>query len=63
MTDNENNPSDADAAVQDQLLNEPSEHGTIEREVPPSMWTKFTAKELMEDCLYTVALKVINTSL
>jgi hypothetical protein len=50
MADNESSSSDTDAAVQDQLLNDPSEH-------------KFTAEELMEDCPYTVALKVIDTSL
>jgi hypothetical protein len=63
MADNQSSPSDTDAAVQDQLLNEPSEHSTSEQGEATSLWAKFTAEELMEDCPYTVALKVINTAL
>jgi hypothetical protein len=37
MADNESSSSDRDDAVQEQLLNEPSEHGTSEREVAPSL--------------------------
>ncbi|CAE7221385.1 hypothetical protein PTTW11_11413 [Pyrenophora teres f. teres] len=63
MADSESNSSNIDVAVQEQLLNEPSEHSTSEREIAPSLWAKFTAKYLMGDCPYTVALDVINTSL
>jgi hypothetical protein len=63
MADNESSSSDEDAAVQDQLLNEPSEHGTSERGKATSPWAKFTAKHLMRDCPYTVALDFIDTSL
>ncbi|KAE8822073.1 hypothetical protein HRS9139_10475 [Pyrenophora teres f. teres] len=63
MADSESNSSNIDVAVQEQLLNEPSEHSTSEREIAPSLWAKFTAKYLMGECPYTVALDVINTSL
>jgi hypothetical protein len=63
MADNESSSSDTDAAVQDQLLNDPSERSLSERAEAVSIWAKFTAEELMEDCPYTVALKVIDTSL
>ncbi|KAK1916424.1 hypothetical protein P3342_004243 [Pyrenophora teres f. teres] len=48
MADSESNSSNIDVAVQEQLLNEPSEHSTSEREIAPSLWAKFTAKYLME---------------
>jgi hypothetical protein len=67
MADNQSNTSAADAVdaadAQNQLLNEPSEHSTSEGEEAPSLWAKFTAKYLMGDCPYTVALDVVNTSL
>jgi hypothetical protein len=63
MADNESSSSDGDDAVQDQLLNEPSEHDTSERGKATSRWAKFTAKYLMRDCPYTVALDSIDTSL
>jgi hypothetical protein len=63
MVDNQSSSSDTDAAVQDQLLNELSEHSASERGEAASLWAKFTAEELMENCQYTVAPKVINTSL
>ncbi|KAF1970758.1 hypothetical protein BU23DRAFT_581893 [Bimuria novae-zelandiae CBS 107.79] len=52
MADNESSSSNEDAA-----------HSTSVREVPPSIWTKFTAKHLIRDCPYIVGLDVINTSL
>jgi hypothetical protein len=63
MADNESSSSDGDDAVQDQLLNEPLEHGTSERGKATSRWAKFTAQYLMGDCPYTVTLDDINTSL
>jgi hypothetical protein len=70
MADNQSNTSAADAVdavdaadAQNQLLNEPLEHSTSEGEEAPSLWAKFTAKYLMGDCPYTVALDVVNTSL
>jgi hypothetical protein len=65
MADNQSNTSAADAVdavdaadAQNQLLNEPLEHSTSEGEEAPSLWAKFTAKYLMGDCPYTVALDV-----
>ncbi|CAA9966690.1 hypothetical protein PTMSG1_10049 [Pyrenophora teres f. maculata] len=63
MADNQSSPSDTDAAVQEQLLNAPSERSTSERVEATSLWAKFTAEQLMEDCPYAVALGVINTAL
>jgi hypothetical protein len=63
MVDNQSNLDSTDAAVQDQLLNDPSEHSRSERGVAASLWAKFTAEHLMRNCPYTVALDVINTSL
>ena len=63
MADNESDSSNIDNAVQEQLLNAPSEHSVSERAEPASLWAKYTAEELMEDCPYTVAVKVIDTSL
>lgn len=63
MADNQSNSSNIDVAVQEQLLNAPSERNTSERAEAASPWAKYTAEELMEDCLYKVALKVIDTSL
>lgn len=63
MADNESNSSNIDNAVQEQLLSDPPESSTSERGETISIWVKFTAEELMEDCPYTVALKVIDTSL
>ena len=63
MADNESSSSDENAAVQDQLLNEPSEHGTSERGKAASLGAKFTAKHLMRHCPYIVGLDFIDTSL
>jgi hypothetical protein len=63
MADNQSNSSDIDIDVQEQLLNAPSERSTSEHTEAVSPWAKYTAEELMEDCLYKVALKFINTSL
>jgi len=63
MADNESNSSNIDVAAQEQLLNDSSEHTRSERAEAVSPWAKYTAEELMEDCPYKVALKVINTSL
>ncbi|KAI1518006.1 hypothetical protein KJE20_02349 [Pyrenophora tritici-repentis] len=58
MADNQSEISSADSAeAQNQLQNEQSEH------LSDSPWAKFTAEQLMENCPYTVALKVINTAL
>ena len=63
MADNESSSSDENAAIQDQLLNEPSEHGTSERGKDASLGAKFTAKHLIRYYLYIVRLNFINISL
>ncbi|KAF1972350.1 hypothetical protein BU23DRAFT_468015, partial [Bimuria novae-zelandiae CBS 107.79] len=40
-----------------------SEHGLSKRQEAASRWAKYTAKYLMGDCLYPVALESVNTSL
>ncbi|KAF2023535.1 hypothetical protein EK21DRAFT_105246 [Setomelanomma holmii] len=63
MPDNESNSSSIDVAVQDQMLNDPSERSTSKCAKAVSPWAKYTAEELMEDCPHKVALMVINPSL
>ncbi|KAF1937068.1 hypothetical protein EJ02DRAFT_331450, partial [Clathrospora elynae] len=66
MADNESSSSSsaANAAdAQDQLLENQSEHDLSEQEQAVSLYAKYTAEQLMEDCLYVVALKTIDTSL
>ncbi|KAF1934569.1 hypothetical protein EJ02DRAFT_490999 [Clathrospora elynae] len=66
MADNKSSSSSsaANAAdAQDQLLENQSEHDLSEQEQAVSLYAKYTAKQLMEDCPYVVALKTIDTSL
>jgi hypothetical protein len=62
MADNQSSLSDTNAA-QDQPTSDLSERSRSESGEAASLWTKFTAEQLMEDCPYTVAFKFINTSL
>ncbi|KAI2482480.1 hypothetical protein Ptr902_06861 [Pyrenophora tritici-repentis] len=63
MVDNSSNSSNADIAVQEQLLNAPSERSASERAEATSLVAKFTAEHLMRHCPYTVAFEYIDTSL
>ncbi|KAG9375774.1 hypothetical protein A1F94_013518 [Pyrenophora tritici-repentis] len=63
MADSESNSSNIDVAVQEQLLNAPSERNISKRLEAASLWAKFTAEHLMRHCPYTVAFDCINTSL
>jgi hypothetical protein len=63
MANNQSNSSDVDIAVQEQLLNAPSERSTSERAEAVSPWAKFTGEHLMRHCPYTVAFDCIDTSL
>jgi hypothetical protein len=64
MADEQNNTGSTGAAdTQDQSSEDTSEHSTSEHGEATSPWAKFTAEELMENCPYTVGLKVIDTSL
>ncbi|KAF1941074.1 hypothetical protein EJ02DRAFT_493290 [Clathrospora elynae] len=66
MADNQSSSSSsaADAAdAQEQLLGDTLEHGSSEHGEAASPWARYTAKHLMGNCPYAVALERIDTSL